>query len=590
MRRVTMQTATILLGVWASVAAAQTGPVRISRAEFSRAVRGQKLVLGYVLVAANRGGAVGVKLDLERDEGGGRRTVVTVIPTEPDGSPSIIELKKGQEVSGILSFPLVPGTYQSFRFRLLDAPDGKTIRPDRVVYDSVADPGMGRIGLGVTIAGPSGGARAGGSKPAILPPDPPSLEANADGTWNATAIVKVRIPDGAAVDAGYRIVASGNAGVQEQPVRALEARAGGAEGLFGAVFVFRSLIPGLYSAELTLHDAAGARLQVLQGAFDFEVGGPGWVRKAPLERLPPRLRVRNRRWETVSGAPYDFFADNPVAGSVARFVRGGNFGNAICWTVTPALNTPQYFAKLRGIGCRFMRLNFDAERYPDDDRYRRAVDQIVQNILSAGMFPIINPQSLPKGSDRAEQVRRGQRVVEAMAREYRGMPVWISICNEPHQFGTWAEWKPVAVRYVRAVRAIDPDAFVIVPFEGLSKDGRSAALDPITETLVDLYDGHAYVQPDELEKLFGPAMRAGLPVLLGEYGGGAGYLARMHAAMEKLPGLMAVAPWAFTRYGMDAMPLIENGDGPILRFTASGQDVANAFGAWEQGRSVRIGR
>jgi hypothetical protein len=106
---------------------------------------------------------------------------------------------------------------------------------------------------------------------------------------------------------------------------------------------------------------------------------------------------------------------------------------------------------------------------------------------------------------------------------------------------------------------------------------------------VDLYDGHAYVQPAELQTLFGPAIRAGLPVLLGEYGGGADYLARMHAALEKLRGVMGVAPWAFTRYGMDAMPLIEDGSGPTLRFTPSGRAVADAYAAWDHGRSVGSG-
>jgi hypothetical protein len=554
--------------------------------EFSRAVRARKLILGYALVSANRGGPVGIRLEFERDDGGGKRTFVVAEPKEPDGSDSLVELQAGREVSGIVSVMLAPGVYRSFRFWLLDASNGKILRPERVLYDSLADPNVKRIGLGVTIRGDAAAGPSGPAGATLVAPGPPSLERNADGSWNATVVVEVRVPAGAPDGAEYRVAATGNMGAQEQWART---PAPGAERRVAATFVFRGLSPGLYSAELALYDAAGKRLQNLQGAFDFEVGGPSWVRQAPADRLPPRLRVRRGRWETVAGAPFDFFADAPAAGAVVRFVRGGNYGNSICWTATPAYNTPEYFAKLRAIGCRFMRLNFDPERYPDDERYRRAVDQIVQNILSAGMYPIVNPQSLPKGADRAERVRRGLRVVEAMARQYRGLPVWIGICNEPTDFDTWARWKPVAVQYVRAIRAIDPEAFVIVPFEWLSKDGRGAARDPITEVEVDLYDGHAYVQPAELQTLFGPAIRAGLPVLLGEYGGGADYLARMHAALEKLRGVMGVAPWAFTRYGMDAMPLIEDGSGPTLRFTPSGRAVADAYAAWDHGRSVGSG-
>ena len=169
-----------------------------------------------------------------------------------------------------------------------------------------------------------------------------------------------------------------------------------------------------------------------------------------------------------------------------------------------------------------------------------------------------------------------------------GQSVWLEICNEPHEFNTWAAWKPIAVRYVKAIRDIDPDAFVIVPFEGYGKDGREAAKDPIKDVEVDLYDGHAYVQPDEVAKLYAPAIEAGLPVLIGEYGGGGEYLGRMDVALEKLPhGLMAAGPWAFTVKGEDALPLVEDGSGDTLTFTAAGQAIAHDYAAWNEGKRTK---
>jgi hypothetical protein len=232
-----------------------------------------------------------------------------------------------------------------------------------------------------------------------------------------------------------------------------------------------------------------------------------------------------------------------------------------------------------------MRVNFNPNRYPGERLYQDVVDQVVQNVWSAGMYPILCPQSLPDGSTLDQQVERGQGVVEAMARKYRGAPVWMEICNEPHEFGSWLAWKPVATRYVRAIRAIDPGAFVIVPFEGYGKDGRAAAKDPIRDVDVDLYDGHAYVAPADVPRLFGPAVNAGLPMLIGEYGGGADYLTHLDAALERLsPGLLAAAPWAFTVKGEDLLPLVEGSDGDGVRFTPAGRAIVEDYALWDSGR------
>jgi hypothetical protein len=251
-------------------------------------------------------------------------------------------------------------------------------------------------------------------------------------------------------------------------------------------------------------------------------------------------------------------------------------------------NRAGYFVLLKEAGCHFVRFNFSPDRYLKELVYQHLVDQIVQNITAAGVYPLISPQDLPKGDTIAERVDKGLRIVKMMAARYNGQSVWLEICNEPSEFNTWSEWKPVAEKYVAAIRAIDPGAFVVVPFEGWSKDGRGAAASPITSVAVDLYDGHAYMAPDELVTRFGPAIAAGLPVAIGEYGGGdAAYLHGIDRALQSLKGLMGASPWAFTVAGQDSLPLIANGDSAELIFTQSGQAIADDYEQWDSGKAIK---
>ena len=100
----------------------------------------------------------------------------------------------------------------------------------------------------------------------------------------------------------------------------------------------------------------------------------------------------------------------------------------------------------------------------------------------------------------------------------------------------------------------------------------------------DIAFGHAYVEPTQVATLFGPPIKAGLPVLIGEYGGGADYLSKIDVELQKLPGLMASAPWAFTIAGEDSLPLIRNGATAELKFTSAGQVIADDYALWEAGK------
>ena len=276
----------------------------------------------------------------------------------------------------------------------------------------------------------------------------------------------------------------------------------------------------------------------------------------------------------------------PNARSAVKFLRGGNYGNSICWTIDPALNDPAFFRQLKQIGLRFVRCNFDADRFLGEPLYQNVIDQFAQNVWAAGMYPIICPQEFPKASSDPLRLYKTTGLMRLMAERFKGQPVWYEIMNEPFLLQQWSTWKPFAIKWVRAIRQIDPEAFVIVPFEGWCADGRGAAQDPIREVRVDLYDGHAYINPSEVAVRFGSAIRAGLPVMIGEYGGDtATYLRQMNKAIQDLPGaLMAVAPWAFTIYGMDGLPLIESFTSNGLKFTAAGKPVADDYALWNMGQ------
>jgi hypothetical protein len=323
--------------------------------------------------------------------------------------------------------------------------------------------------------------------------------------------------------------------------------------------------------------------------LDFEIGGDAWETKS--DRMPPRLRFLDGRFVVVfdhgTPQPAVMYADHRSALKAVSFIRGGNYGNALDWTTQPALDTAGYFALLGEHGCRFIRVLFDPDRYLNQPLYAHAIDQVVQNIWQAGEYPLISPQDLPTADDPGKRIELGQEVCRKMAQTYKGTSVWIEVCNEPHEFTTWAQWKPVAEEYVKTIRGVDPNAFVVVPFEFWSKDGSGAAADPIRDVRVDLYDGHAYVAPGDVQSRFGPAAKAGLPVLIGEYGGDADYLTRLDRAIQNMtPQPVAVAPWAFTIPGQDKLPLVASDSGAHLEFTPAGQAVVNDFDAWLSGRKA----
>jgi hypothetical protein len=541
----------------------------------------------YNIKPANRSANAGIQIYAHRDDPAGENQWEQIAPKGDDGGPLVLKLYKGLTATGTFTLPLPAGKYGAYRLILFKSADGKSVDYGKPIFDTADTPDVvPNPNLHLTVA--TSQSRV--TKPTLIVGRPEVTE-RGTGKFEVTIPGSVRLPVGfTGPDTGFNVMAKGTGGYSQVWAPVKDAKPSGDENdaykTIPVLFRINDVKPGVWNVQFGLfHANWGDPIEWLWPGSDFEAGGDAWVKKAPADGMPPRVRVKAGHFVNASGHAQPL-VDGPAA-KAAKFVRGGNYGNAITWTAFPEFNTPGYFVLLRDMGCRFIRFNFNPDRYAGEALYQHAVDQVVQNILSAGIYPLISPQDLPKGPSRSIRVTRGLAVVRLMARKYAGQSVWLEICNEPKDFKTWTEWKPVAEKYVREIREIDPNAFVVVPFEGWSKDGRGAAKSPITSVAVDLYDGHAYLSPGETITNFAPAIKAGLPVLIGEYGGNdPEYLRSIDRKLQSLPDLIAAAPWAFTVKGQDSLPLIEDGKSAELKYTPAGAAIAADYEAWDAGRRI----
>ncbi|BDI30981.1 hypothetical protein CCAX7_30320 [Capsulimonas corticalis] len=317
--------------------------------------------------------------------------------------------------------------------------------------------------------------------------------------------------------------------------------------------------PGVYNANLGLFDANWKMYQWVYPGVDFDQGD--WVVRADPSHYPNITHAL-----TPGKAP---------------FFLGGNYGNAIATIGSAANDTPTFFKLLRAeAGLTVLRTNFDPERYEAETLYRKKVSQIVENMLSAGVVPCLSPQDMPPGASLEERAAKLEVVDKRMATDFAGKPVIFDVLNEPHEYTTWAQWKPVAVSLARAVKAANPKAFVVVESEGFAEDMSAASESPIGEGLVDLYGWHSYhASLAELPKKAGH----GIPVWLEEYHNTG---AAFHAELPKIPNLKGLAAWAWTTPGQDGLPLVKSVNGAELTLSASGEKIAAYYRHWRDGETV----
>ena len=318
--------------------------------------------------------------------------------------------------------------------------------------------------------------------------------------------------------------------------------------------------PGVYSPDSGIFTGNWALLTWKSAAVSLEVNRPdgsSWVTMAPASAYPSLSQI-------MSAPPIP-----PAPGII-----GANFGNAAVWG-NPDNNSPTYFkllkAKLKGLA--FVRVNFGADEYLTPIG-RHKIQQIKENILAAGLVPLMNPQDMPTGG-----VPSLVKIAQQMAADSAGEPVVIGVLNEPHGYGTWASWKPDAQKVVDAIRAINPAQVIVVDAEGYSKDLNAESADPIAGTILGW---HPYLDPKDLKAAAG---RVGTPILVEEYHPGLD-ASTFDAALAAIPNIKGVAAWAWTTPGQDSLPLVKGVNGALMTLTPDGDALAADYAVWATGAKV----
>jgi hypothetical protein len=366
-------------------------------------------------------------------------------------------------------------------------------------------------------------------------------------------------------------------------------------------------VSGIHNLQFGLFDYNWKMQNWVWPGINVQVGGDSWVTKCPDSKLPPRLRVSNGHLVKLSGigstvnsiyngyegTPYNIYEGTTGADAITA-IRGGNYGNQYLWSEAPDFNRTGYFSSLKFLGHKFLRLLFNPDKYIADNIYRNRIQDTIGKMLTAGCHVIAGPQHIPTGNDLYEKSEAFYKLVELMANNWKGLPVWVSITNEPNDIGDWSLCKPILEKAARIYRSVDADAFIICPTSKWSKENTTPEANSlISSQLVDAYAYHAYNNAYEVFPNLKPILDKGVAVIVEEYGcGDVEWQKGINIEMEKLsklyPNLIAFATWAWTRAGEDACPMVEDGNLANVKLTATGQMQAKDMKTWDSGNFINV--
>ena len=182
-----------------------------------------------------------------------------------------------------------------------------------------------------------------------------------------------------------------------------------------------------------------------------------------------------------------------------------------------------------------------------------------------------------------------------MANNWKNLPVWVCLTNEPNDIGDWSLCKPILQKAATIYRSIDSEAFLICPTSKWSKENTSPeANDLIDPLLVDAYAYHAYNNPADVIPNLKPILDKGVAVIVEEYGcGDVEWQKSINIEMQKLsklyPNFIGFATWAWTRTGEDACPMVEDGNLANIKLTAAGQMQVKDMQIWDSGNFITEG-
>lgn len=153
-------------------------------------------------------------------------------------------------------------------------------------------------------------------------------------------------------------------------------------------------------------------------------------------------------------------------------------------------------------------------------KLKNTIDKGVKAATDLGMYVIIDWHILSDGNPN-QYKSQSISFFKEMAKKYKSNKnVIYEICNEPNGGTSWSQIKSYAKAVIKEIRAIDPNAIIIVGTPTWSQDVNQAAKSKITGYKNIMYSFHFYANThkDSMRNKLESAVKVGLPVFVSEFG------------------------------------------------------------------------
>lgn len=158
--------------------------------------------------------------------------------------------------------------------------------------------------------------------------------------------------------------------------------------------------------------------------------------------------------------------------------------------------------------------------YIQNQAVKKSVIEAVDQAIALDMYVIIDWHILSDGNPNT-YLAQSKVFFKEMAERYQDAPgVLFEICNEPNGNVTWEkDIRPYAMEVVKQIRAISPNAIVLVGTGTWSQDVHQVSANPLPYDNV-MYSLHFYAgtHGDQLRNQAKTALRAGTPIFVTEWG------------------------------------------------------------------------
>lgn len=151
---------------------------------------------------------------------------------------------------------------------------------------------------------------------------------------------------------------------------------------------------------------------------------------------------------------------------------------------------------------------------------KNTIDKGVKAATDLGMYVIIDWHILSDGNPN-QYKSQSISFFKEMAKKYKSNKnVIYEICNEPNGSTSWSQIKSYAKSVIKEIRAIDPNAIIIVGTPNWSQNVDQAAKSKITGYKNIMYSFHFYANTHKssMRSKLEDTLKKGLPVFVSEFG------------------------------------------------------------------------